>query len=115
MEAGAPNDSGEPLGIAGGNEAAVLARGPARDLTRLQQDHLLAAREKRARGPQAREAAADDADLGLDVLRERSPLGSRTRGRRIEGFGENVVHCLVAYRRMLCFATRDFDRVRPFS
>jgi hypothetical protein len=68
-----------------------------------------------ARGPQTREAAADDADLGLHVLRERSPLGSGTRGRGIEGFGENVVHRLVVYRRMLGFASRDFDRVRPFS
>ena len=76
LEAGPLDDAVDPGREAGADEAAVAPRGAPRHPARLQHDHALAALDQAQRRRQPRQAAADDAHVGLDLAVERWPCGA---------------------------------------
>ena len=90
------DDPRKPFGISGGDKAAIPTRGLPGNGPPFDHRDVVPATGERARGPQARETAADDADAGIDVLRQPRSRRARDCGRREEGVGGFADHWVVA-------------------
>src|SRR5688500_5037246 len=72
--------------------AARAARGAVADALGFEQHDLVAAPGEVERGRAAREAGADDADVGVDVALERRQRGAATGGRLVPASGGTQAH-----------------------